>query len=686
MRVEILFSALVALFLEPIALAQAEKPDLPVLNDFLGAADFWSPELSPSGRYLSGARREDEDTFLVIFDLEADEYAPKFRSMEEYRLNWVEWVTDDRILLSLTGYMDLRTGNWLNRDDLKDLGRRQIPVPITRVLSMHRETGEMVVMFGDDRKMNKNYSLGRVVSFLPQDTDHILMTARRGGDLDLFRLDVTDGSFERIAEGTERTYSWYVDRDGEPAFRFNTNRRGTVIYIYAREDRTNGKIKWRKVKTIRLKRNRRDEAATEFSLLAAGPTETTYFVAARPDGEDKTGIYLYDFEKDEFVETIRQHPDVDVYNAIFNRETRELQAIFYHEDRLIMEYQDDEIQKHLDALNVYFGNELNVWPLMSNADGTRWLVRSVGSTDSGSYHIYHLERAQSQYLGSNKVDLAGKAFGSTQVIEYTARDGLELSGYLTRPNSVDPDVIPPLIMMPHGGPEVRDIMTFDYDVQVLVAHGYQVFQPNFRGSSGFGKAFADLGRRQWGKDMQTDVDDAFEHLVETGLAAEDQACIMGASYGGYSALAAATLTPEMYQCVVAVAAVSDLVAQLKWDRKQEGGDSEVYKYIVAHIGHPRQDREELNALSPAKLAERVTRPILLIHGKEDSIVPIEQSETMERALRKSGKAVSMVVLEDASHSYRSDADERKEYEAILEFLATHLPVDQPKMDGVSALQ
>ena len=670
----ILFSILVVLFLTLRALPQDEGPELPVLDDFLENADFWSPELSPSGRYLSGVLRDDESTFLMILDFEAEDWAPTFRPMAASYLNWVEWVTDERMLISITAYVNYRTGEWLSHEDMKNVEKGVLPVPITRVVSTHRDTGEMVVMFGDDRRMNKNFSLGRVVSFLPQDPDHILMTARRGGDLDLFRLNINDGSFERIALGTERTYAWYVDREGEPAFRFNRNRRGTVIYIHAREDRENGKIRWRKIKTIRLKRNRREEAATEFSLLAVGPTETTYYVAARPEGEDKTGIYLYDFETDTFLETIRKHPDVDVYNAIFNRETRTLQAIYYHQDRLVMEYQDPGIQKHLEGLNVFFGDQLNVWPLMSNADGTRWLVRTLGPADAGSYHIYDTETATSNYLASNRSKLSDKAFGTTQVIKYIARDGLELTGYLTRPHNAEPGTTPPLVMVPHGGPEIRDVMTFDYDVQFLAAQGYQVFQPNFRGSSGFGQAFADLGRRQWGKDMQTDVDDAFAHLVEVGLAAPDRACIMGASYGGYSALAAATLTPNLYQCVIAVAAVSDLVDQVIWDRKQEGRDSEVYKYVVAHIGHPRRDNEELQAYSPANLAERITRPILLIHGERDRVVPIEQTEIMEKALRKADKTVTTLVLEDSSHSSRSKADRSKEYEAILEFLSRHLPV------------
>lgn len=657
-----------------IATAQDDPAAVPTLDDFLGEADFWGPELSPSGRYLSGVLRKGDDSIFAIFDLDSTDPSPQFQSMGDVYLNWVEWVSDDRLLLSVTGYINLRRGESMSREDLKELGRRDVPVAYTRLIALDRDGGNSVVMFANDKWLNRNLKLSNVVSFLPGDPDHILMSARRGGDLDLYRLNVLNGSFERIANGTEQTFAWFVDRDGEPAFRFNANKRGTVIYIFAREDRTNGKIKWRKVRTIRLRRNKTIEEATEFRPLYPGPTETTYYVAARPDGEDKIGIYLYDFEEYEFIETIRSHPDVDIYGAIYNRENRELQGVSYYEDRLVFEFFDRGIQRHLDGLDAFFGHQLNVRPIMSNQDGTRWLIHTTGPTDAGTYHIYYVDLTRSRNIASNMVSLFEKALGETQIVKFEARDGLALSGYLTRPPQATSDDRPPLIMMPHGGPELRDIITFDYMVQILVAHGYQVFQPNFRGSSGFGKAFADLGRRQWGADMQTDVDDALAHLVEAGLVDADRACILGASYGGYVALAAAALTPEQYQCAVAIAAPSDLVAQVKWDGKQEGRQSETYKYWVEHIGDPRKDKDAMDSVSPAKLADKISQPILLIHGAYDDNVPIKQSKIMAAALKKAGKPYAFVELEDSGHSYRSEEDERKEYEEILAFLAEHLPV------------
>lgn len=656
-----------------LAQTQPGTSERPLFEDFLGEADFWSPELSPSGQFLAGVRRIDGSIYLITIDLHADEVQPNAISLGKAYLNWVEWITDERLLMSVTVYVDTLTGEKIGKDDWDDLHRRARPVGVSRVMAMDRDGGDLVKMFANDPIIGRNRHMGRVVSFLEDDDDRILMAARQRGDLDLFKVNVHDGSFERIAEGTDFTYSWYVDREGQPAFRFNTNRKGTVIYIHAREERKSGKIKWRKIKTIRLNRNRNDKSATEFSPLFPGPSETTYYVAARPEGEDKTGIYIYDFEKDSYVETIKVDDQVDIENAVFNRQTKEFQGVWYNRDKLVIEFEDLSIQNHLEGLSKFFGDQLNVLPLMSNREDDVWLIKAEGPSDPGSYYIYDLNKASARQLGSNFDKLAGKRFGRTEIVPYTARDGLELWGYLTRPSGLSEDATPPLVLMPHGGPESRNIFTFDFKVQMLVAEGYQVFQPNFRGSSGFGKAFADLGRGEWGGAMQTDVEDAFRHLVKEGLADRDAACIYGASYGGYVALMAATSTPELYRCAIAQAAPSDLLAMLKWDKKMEGSDSEAYKYWVEHIGDPKKEKEKIRSISPVNLVGNVSRPLLIIHGAEDSIVPMEQADLMEKALKKAGKSYQRVTLEESGHGVGTDEDERKEFMAIRSFLAENLP-------------
>jgi len=651
-------------------------PSVPALEDFLGPVDISSPELSPKGDFLASLRRSDGADFIVLTNLDAVDASPAPINADDFYVEWLEWANDDTLLVATTGWYDLRTGRLLTRKDIEEetpFFKRAVPLPSRRLVSINRDTRAIAVMFDDNGQTNRNFNLGTVTDFLPNDPDHILMPAKVGGALDLFKVNVRDGSVAPIADGSRSTSAWFADRNGKPAFRLDINRRGTEATIYVCEDGKDGKLIWRKSRTIRFDDADREVSATVFRLLNPGPTTATYYVLARPSGADRTGVYLYDFAQDKIGEKLHEHPEYDIAGVITNSDSQKLLGTYHVEDRIVVEMEGQSIALHLATLAEYFGPDRNVLPIDSSADETRWLLLTSGPTDPGSYHVYFTATGSVVPIGMKKLSFTGKVFAPSQRVDYIARDGTPLHGYLTRPAGAAPATPLPLIVMPHGGPEARTSFGFNRKVQFLASLGYQVFEPNFRGSAGFGKAFADKGRKQWGKAMQTDVDDAYAHLISSGLAQEGQACIAGYSYGGYAALAAAALTPEQYACVIAGAAPSDLVKMLNWERQEEGRDSDSYLYWVEHIGDPSADKESLEAVSPARMAERVIRPVLLIHGEKDRVVPVEQSEMMAEALKKARKPYEFIRLAGSRHRDRTDADEKTEFEAIRKFLAAHLP-------------
>lgn len=668
------FCIALVFFARGLAVAETHAKSLPTLDAFLAPYDFWGPELSPSGRYVAGIRRVgDLQQAILVIDLDQPGSPVATIPVGDFQVNWIEWATDERLLVSATGFVDLASEEQIS---LPLLAEAEFPARLVRLLAVNRDGSSPAAMFADDRRMNRNFQLGRVASLLRQDPDHILMPANRQGDLDLFRVNIHTGAFERIANGTGNTYYWFIDRNGEPAFRYNINDRGTIVRIYAREEGRGGRIRWKRIRTVRLNRDRgARETATEFQPLSPGPTETTFYVAARPEAAPTTGIYLYDFEQDLYLEQIKAVDGIDVSSGVFDEATGAYLGAVYLDDRLEYALEDPFLQSHLEGLSVYFGETANVSPVSASRDGRRWLVHAQGPTEPGGYHVYDVDEARAEGLAYGKFGYAGLQFSDSKVIHYQARDGLSLRGYLTRPHGISESAQPPLVMLPHGGPAVRDYFTFDPMVQYLAALGYQVFQPNFRGSSGFGEDFIRRSHGQFGKAMQTDVEDGFRHLVGLGLVDADRACILGYSYGGYVSMAAATLSPELYQCAIAGAGISDLVEMLRWERREEGRNSEAYQYWVELIGDPRRDRDALNSVSPAKLAARVEVPMLLIHGKADLVVPIKQSELMYEALKASGKPVDRLWLDQSGHSYRGEGEREREYLAISSFLEEHLPVD-----------
>lgn len=643
----------------------------PAVSDFLQLQDFVSPSMSPSGRYVAGVKRLGTRDTLLVMDLDAADFDLSSIGVGEFNINWVEWVSDERLVVGVTGYRGSNDADLMSREAMNAADPDADIFYFQRILAVDRDGSNKAAMFPDGG-FKKDSRLGNFVDPLTNDEDHILMSAWARSDHNLYRVNVYTGEAKKVANGNYRTSTWYVDASGRPAFRREWSGRSEVTF-YSNVKSDSGRSKWEKLKTIRFNAQDNINRTVTFLPFFAGQADNTFYIAESRDGEDKVEIYLYDYQAKEYIETVGTHSEFDIRGVLYDRTDTPYVGAYYYDDVVEIDFVDEDLQSHYHALRDYFGANLNVFPQDIRMDGQRWLLSVSGPHDSGGYYIYDRELGSVDMIASRHVSLSDKALAPAQVIEYQARDGLALKGYLTQPIQ-HADVGPaPLIVMPHGGPASRDIISYQPTVQILASKGYQVFQPTFRGSSGFGRAFEDLGRGQWGRAMQTDIEDGFAALVARGLASADEACVYGGSYGGYAALVAATFTPDLYQCVIAVAAPSDLLKMLSWERAEGGSSSASYRYWVNHIGDPKANRAELEAVSPARHAAQITAPILLIHGERDRVVPIKQSELMEEALEEAGKTYAFYRMEKAGHSYRSWEERAEEYDRVLAFLSTYLP-------------
>ena len=245
---------------------------------------------------------------------------------------------------------------------------------------------------------------------------------------------------------------------------------------------------------------------------------------------------------------------------------------------------------------------------------------------------------------------------------FAARDGLNIPVLVTLPNGSHGPI--PFVVLPHGGPTAHDSSDFDWLVQFLVSRGYGVLQPQFRGSTGLGLDFQEKGYKQWGLAMQDDITDATRWAINQNLADPDKICIVGMSFGGYAALEGAVKEPHLYACAAAFAPVTDLRGFI--------ADAQKYRYadtITPTIG---DDGDALNAVSPARHADQIAIPVLLMHGRKDYTVPVEQTEKMERALKDAGKAETTLYLPDANHYLERPADRLALLNALEAFLAKSL--------------
>jgi dipeptidyl aminopeptidase/acylaminoacyl peptidase len=333
-----------------------------------------------------------------------------------------------------------------------------------------------------------------------------------------------------------------------------------------------------------------------------------------------------------------------------------------------------ELQAKLNGTKKAFPNHLI--HLESASEGfNRMIVRTEGDDDSGTYWLVDIPNRSADPIGSAYPEVRAENIGPVRMVEWKASDGLLLHGVLTLPPGRDGKALP-LVVLPHGGPEAHDKVHFDWWAQAFASHGYAVFQPNFRGSDGSGFALRNAGLGQWGRKMQTDISDGVDMLAQKGIIDPKRACIVGGSYGGYAALAGVTVQNGLYRCAVAVAGVADVSDMLAYERKIHGTDnSYTLRYWNAFVGVTSSWGSDADPISPAKLASRADAPILLIHGKDDSVVPFEQSETMERALKRAGKPVEFVVLPNEDHWLSRENTRITMLKSAVSFVEKYNPPD-----------
>jgi len=553
---------------------------------------------------------------------------------------WVMWANDKRLLVALRVGMDA----------YPFIAGRQIQ-------AIDVDGSNSVALFSDAPiGARHGLNLSRVVDTTPTDPDNIVMAAWNRDRTDLFQVNVHTGTALPIARGRSSTIGWETE-GGRPALRYDINRRGTELSVFGRD--AENEEDWSRIVKIRL-----EDVVRDWEYAGDAPGVGRIFVRARRDGADTHNIYEYDLRTKTAGEIVAQTPGYDMLQA-FAIDGEYAGAVFIADTATYL-LKDPKLQSHWSAVRRYFKEQANVRILEIDKDRTKMLLYVVGPRSPGDYYLYHLAKANLEFIASNQPWLEPDNLAAVEILKGPMRDGTTITSYLTRPNGATGKL--PLVVVPHGGPEQRNSISYDPFAQALAAQGWLVLQPNFRGSGGYGRAFAEAGYRQWAGRMQDDVTDAVNDLIEREIADPKRIAIYGASYGGYAALMGAIVTPDLYQAAVSLAGVSDLNQLISYVRKEDGDDAATYQYWLKSIGNPKLDKAAIDAVSPRLRASEFTIPVLLMHGTADRIVPPKQSEDMKKALEKAGKSVKYIAFNGEPHSGWNTDNEIKQIEEAIAFL------------------
>lgn len=616
--------------------------------------------LSPDGSKvaLMSQRMEGGEprSSILVVDVRTTPKALNTVALGEGRGEWVLWANPERLLICVSVeavFEGKRLGSLL--------AQRAGRIRVARILSVGVNGENPVVLFNNRRRLaGRNLDLSQVADLTPDDPDHVLIPAWESDRYGLFKVNVYTGAATRIEQGDPATRG-FAAQNGQAVLRFDINGRGTMLKILGRAP---GERDWTRIAQTPLS----DIFSPTFEVLGVAPDPGVVHVLARR-GEDPTrAVWRYDLKTKAFGAALNSRADLDADSATFDADGSFV-AARYVDDRVVYGFADRDLPAHFKAVNAFFGDSCNVVIAGISRNRRRLLLWASGPQEPGGYFLYDLDRTAVDALVQSRPWLASDRLAKVESLRVKTRDGQTIRAYLTTPPGVAGRA--PLVMMPHGGPEARDQVDFDLWAQCLAAQGWLVAQPQFRGSDGFGRAFADAGRRQWGGRMQDDVTDTARHLIDSGRADPDRVAILGWSYGGYAALMGAVATPDLYKAVVAGAGPSDLVQVLEDERTSGELDFGIYDYWVRTIGDPRADRAALERASPRRRAAEVKAPVLLVHGDDDGVVAVDHSRAMLRALQSAGKTVTYLELESQGHSPDAEAEARF-LKAAVDFLKPRL--------------
>jgi dipeptidyl aminopeptidase/acylaminoacyl peptidase len=484
---------------------------------------------------------------------------------------------------------------------------------------------------------------------------HIKRKGESGASWALWSVDPVNGNGKLVERGDNDTVSFDVDRAGQPRVRLDVDELNHRFSVFGRPG---GKGSW-------------------VPVWSGGSFESRrlYYGYSEPDD----AIYLEQggrLVKKPLAGGEPQPVGLGVPNAynvslVWDEHRNTAVGIGSGGERPVYEWLDPEIGASAGVLTRAFKGQ-NVSLAGWSADRTRFLARVSAPNAPAVWYLYDRTRKEVSPLGEEYPELKGVALGTTRWITYKARDGREIPAYITLPPGAAPGAKLPLIVYPHGGPKARDKFDFDFIAQFLATRGYVVLQPQFRGSWGFGDDFEAAGKGEWGGKMQTDLQDGVSALAATGDIDPTRVCIVGASFGGYSALAGASLYPDAYRCAASIAGISDLGLLLVETGRSYGREGALTDELRDDLGAASGDT--LAAQSPARHASAVKVPVLLIHGDKDTVVPIEQSQRMAEVLKAAGKPVEFVTLAGENHYLTKSANRTRTLELLEQFLAKNLPV------------
>lgn len=633
--------------------SQGRAAATPPVEAFGALPAIASPAMAPDGKHYALVLSGNGKSLVAIYEVDAPEGArPAFVAAGDGRIYTIGWVNPNRLVVILKANMrangDSQIRTWW------------------RSVSVNAQGKEPAVLLNNVPSMQYNFSAAYIAGTNLADPNHVFMplVASNNGQtavVNLYRVDVNTGAAELWHAGTIWTANFIMDGNGRVAARIDTYVRELKYHI-----KTYDGHDWNEFAAFDL--------TNGGDAHVAGVTQDGNGLAMEMPSPAKTvGLFRIDLAS-KAVTQLYADPKFDVLSELHDEWTGHVIGVATVDDSVRFTYFDPVRQRIQTALERTFAGR-TVTISTCDAQVHLCIVSTSAPRHPADYFLLDVATLHATPLGSAYPQLAEADLGEMKPYNYSARDGMPIPGYLTLPPG-RPATNLPLVVMPHGGPDARDYISFDWWAQFLASRGYAVLQPNFRGSSGYGAAFTAAGAHQWGLKMQDDLADGVAKLTAEGIVDPKRVCIVGASYGGYAALAGVAFSQGVYACAASFAGVFDLDEMLRTEERWTGDAdvSSVVSFWQSRIGnrHNSADEARIIATSPALHADQIQVPVLLLHANADQTVPIAQSRRMRDALERAHKRVQYIEITGDDHHIDLAETRIKLLGEIEKFLAANI--------------
>ena len=660
-----------------IAVASSTLSASAIADSSIPVADFFKkstysgrPLLSPDGSQIAVLTPRNGRFVLAVIDLATNK--PRVVASDpDWNITNVRWINNKRLTFSLTKGSEVVLE--------QNLGGGLFAVNIDG-----SDFRKLVPTIKEAMAGNAKYKPYNILKRVGGDSNDVLVVdnarSRQAvlGASDVHRMDTTTGRTQLLTfDNPGKVGQWVIDHNNivrvAVSLDVDASNKRIVQTVYHRKD---DKSAWGVIHKAYI------DEGKQLNPVGFDFDNQTLLVAGRLSGQDKSAIYTWDFAKNQVGEMIADHPDydIDADNLLIDDVNKKIIGFVVEGMKNEIIYFDTDYAKLQASLEASFPKK----DVFFSWRGNNAVVTTSGVNDVGTTYLFNTAKKTLEFLYTAKPEFEGKKLSEQTIINYAARDGLNIPAYLTLPEGKAAKNLP-LVAYVHGGPHARDGYGFDPVTQTLASRGYAVLQPQFRMSTGFGWKHHTAGWKQWGLAMQDDVTDGVNALVKQGIVDPNRVCIIGASYGGYATMYGLAKNPDLYKCGINWVGVTDVKMLFTVNWSDMSGPMMDNMGTKMH-GDPKTDLEYMKNSSALENVDKIKAPVLMAYGSEDYRVPLIHGEKMRDKLLKQGNTVEWMVMVGEGHGWAKESNNILWGETMLNFLNRYIGNDPNKKGSVNVKQ